>query len=77
MIGATRAHRTVSRGGARPHLWTFDLLAFNSRDLWQQPLVKRQACLQALLERFGCSAISLSEPVEDGVALLGVASNAA
>ena len=36
-----------------------------------------QACLQALLERFGCSAISLSEPVEDGVALLGVASNAA
>ena len=39
--------------------------------------MKRQACLEALLERFGCPAISLSEPFEDGVALLGVASNEA
>jgi bifunctional non-homologous end joining protein LigD len=35
--------------------------------------VKRQACLQALLERFGCPAISLSEPFDDGIALLRVA----
>jgi bifunctional non-homologous end joining protein LigD len=55
------------------HLWAFDLLAFNGRDLRPQPLVKRQARLQALLERFGCPAISLSEPFEDGLALLRVA----
>jgi bifunctional non-homologous end joining protein LigD len=55
------------------HLWAFDLLAFNGRDLRLQPLVKRQACLQALLERFGCPAISLSEAFEDGLALLRVA----
>jgi len=45
------------------HLWAFDLLAFNGRDLRPQPLAKRQACLRALLERFGCPAISLSETV--------------
>src|SRR5215831_19486706 len=38
-----------------------------------QPLVKRQARLQVLLERFGCPAVSLSEPFEDGLALLRVA----
>jgi hypothetical protein len=38
-----------------------------------QPLVKRQECLQVLLERFRCPAISLSEPFEDGMALLRVA----
>jgi len=38
---------------------------------WEtRPLVKRQACLQALLERFDCPAVSLSEPFEDGLALL-------
>ena len=51
------------------HLWAFDLLAFNGRDLRVQPLVKRQARLQTLLERFGCPAVSLSEPL----ALLRVA----
>jgi bifunctional non-homologous end joining protein LigD len=55
------------------HLWAFDLLAFNGRDLRLQPLVKRQACLQAPLERFGHPAISLSETFEDGMALLRVA----
>ena len=35
--------------------------------------MERQACLRALLERFGCPAISLSEPFEDGLALLRVA----
>jgi bifunctional non-homologous end joining protein LigD len=55
------------------HLWAFDLLSFNGCDLRPQPLVRRQACLQALLERFGCAAISLSETFEDGMALLRVA----
>jgi bifunctional non-homologous end joining protein LigD len=35
--------------------------------------MKRQAVLQRLLERFGCPVISLSEPFEDGLALLRVA----
>ena len=35
--------------------------------------MERQACLRALLERFGCPAILLSEPFEDGLALLRVA----
>jgi ATP-dependent DNA ligase len=51
-------------GWTRPntiHLWAFDLLAFNGRDLRPQPLVKRQARLQALLERFGCPAVRPSE----------------
>ena len=55
------------------HLWAFDLLAFNGRDLRLQPLVKRQSVLQGLLERFGCPAVSLSEPFKDGLALLRVA----
>src|SRR5262245_57988036 len=38
-----------------------------------QPLVKRQARLQVLMEHFGCPAVSLSEPFEDGLALLRVA----
>src|SRR5262245_9780008 len=48
-----RLHVRWARPGAIP-LWAFDLLAFNGRDLRQQPLVKRRARLQALLERFGC-----------------------
>jgi ATP-dependent DNA ligase len=55
------------------HLWAFDLLTFNGQDLRSHPLVKRQAVLQRLLERFGCPAISLSEPFEDGLALLRAA----
>jgi len=55
------------------HLWAFDLLAFNGRDLRLLPLVKRQAVLQTLLERFACPAVSLSEPFEDGISLLRVA----
>ena len=60
-------------GPAAIHLWAFDLLVFNGRDLRPQPLVKRQASLQALLERFACPAVSLSEAFEDGQALLRVA----
>jgi len=56
-----RLHVRWTRPGTI-HLWAFDLLAFNGRDLRLQPLVKRQACLQALLDRFGCPAVSLSEP---------------
>ena len=67
-----RLHVRWTRPGAI-HLWAFDLLAFNGHDLRLQPLVKRQACLQALLERFGGPAISLSEPFDDGIALLRVA----
>jgi bifunctional non-homologous end joining protein LigD len=33
-------------------------------------VVKRQAHLQALLERFGCPGVSRSEAFEDGLALL-------
>src|SRR5262249_61123063 len=48
-----RLHVRWTRPGTI-HLWAFDLLAFNGRDLRLRPLVKRQAVLQALLERFGC-----------------------
>ena len=47
--------------------------AFNGRDLRPQPPAKRQERLRALLGRFGCPAVSLSEPFEDGLALLRVA----
>jgi len=69
---ATELRACVGTGWAL-HLWAFDLLAFNDRDLRAQSLVKRPACLQVLLERFGCPAVSLSEPFEDGLALLRVA----
>ena len=55
------------------HFWAFDLLAINGRDWRPYPLVKRQARLQALLERFDCPAVLPSESFEDGLALLRVA----
>jgi bifunctional non-homologous end joining protein LigD len=67
-----RLHVRWARPGAI-RLWAFDLLAHNSRDLRLHPLVKRQARLQVLLERFACPAVSLSEPFDDGLALLHVA----
>jgi bifunctional non-homologous end joining protein LigD len=67
-----RLHVRWTRPGTI-QLWAFDLLAFNGHDLRLQPLVKRQARLQALLERFGSPAVTLSEPFEDGLALLRVA----
>ena len=76
----TRAAHRTSPGStaARPsrdevHLWAFDLLALNGRDWRPYPLVKRQARLQALLERFDCPAVLPSESFEDGLALLRVA----
>jgi bifunctional non-homologous end joining protein LigD len=73
-LNFARLHVRWNRPGAI-HLWAFDLLALNGRDLRPQPLVKRQECLQVLLERFGCPAISLSEPFKDGMALLREAEN--
>ena len=67
-----RLHVRWTRPGTI-RLWAFDLLAFNGRDLRPQPLVKRQARLQVLLERFGCPAVTLSEPFDDGLALLRIA----
>ena len=64
-----RLHVRWTRPGTI-HLWAFDLLAFNGRDLRPQPQAKRQAYLRALLERFGRRAIALSELFEDGLALL-------
>jgi ATP-dependent DNA ligase len=49
------------------HLWAFDLLAFNGRDLVRSLVKGRRAC-RPLLKPFGCPAISLSEPLKDGVA---------
>jgi ATP-dependent DNA ligase len=63
----SRLHVRWTRPGTI-HPWAFDLLAFNGRDLRLQPLVKRQAILQVLMERFGCHAISLSEAFHDGLA---------
>jgi hypothetical protein len=51
----------------------FDLLAINGGGVRAQPLVKCQACLHVLTERFGCPAVSLSKHFDDGPALLRVA----
>jgi ATP dependent DNA ligase domain len=67
-----RLHVRWTRPGAI-HLWAFDLLALNGQDWRLQALVKRQARLQALLERFGCPAVSASETFADGTALLRAA----
>ena len=67
-----RLHVRWTRPGAI-HLWAFDLLALNGQDLCSQALVKRQARLKALLERFGCPAVSASETFADGMALLRAA----
>ena len=67
-----RLHIRWTRPGTL-HLWAFDLLTFKGQDLRLQPLVKRRARLAALLDRFGCPAVSLSESFEDGLALLRVA----
>jgi ATP-dependent DNA ligase len=67
-----RLHVRWTRPGTI-HLWAFDLLGLNEQDWRPQPLVKRQARLQALLERFGCPAIRPSETFMDGLALLRAA----
>jgi bifunctional non-homologous end joining protein LigD len=44
--------RWVKQPTMAVHLWAFDLLVFNGRDLRPQPFAKRKACLQVLMERF-------------------------
>jgi len=58
---------------AELHVWAFDLLALDGKDLRKLPLERRQARLQALLRRFACPTVLASESINDGQALLGVA----
>jgi bifunctional non-homologous end joining protein LigD len=58
---------------AELHVWAFDLLAMNRKDLRKWSLEARQARLQALMSRFDCPAVLASEPFKDGQALLEVA----
>jgi bifunctional non-homologous end joining protein LigD len=58
---------------AELHVWTFDLLALNRRDLRKWSLEARQTRLQALVNRFDCPVLLHSEAFDDGEALLRVA----
>jgi bifunctional non-homologous end joining protein LigD len=58
---------------AELHVWAFDLLALDGKDLRKLPLERRQARLQALVRRFGCPVLLHSEAFSDGLALLQVA----
>jgi ATP-dependent DNA ligase len=62
-------HRRTAAPGML-HLWAFDLLALHGRDWWPYSLEKRQARLQALLERFDCPAVLPSKTYDDAPALL-------
>ena len=55
------------------HVWAFDLLALDGKDLRKLPLERRQARLQALLRRFACPTVLASEAFADSQALLEVA----
>jgi bifunctional non-homologous end joining protein LigD len=46
-------------------LWAFDLLHLNGKDLLDQPLVKRRAKLQALIERHDHPTILFSSAFDD------------
>ena len=48
-------------------------LELNGKDWRPQPLVKRQARLDALLARFDCPAVLMSKSFDDGAALLRIA----
>jgi bifunctional non-homologous end joining protein LigD len=58
---------------AELHLWAFDLLALNGKDLRKLPLERRHGRLQALVRRFNCPVPLHSEAFDDGQALLRVA----
>jgi bifunctional non-homologous end joining protein LigD len=60
---------------AQLHIWTFDLLAVNGKDLRKWSLEARQGRLQILLSRFACPVLLASEAFNDGEALLRVAEN--
>ena len=55
------------------HVWAFDLLALDGKDLRKLPLERRQARLRALVRRFDCPVLLHSEAFDDGQALLRVA----
>lgn len=55
------------------HIWAFDLLALNSKDLRRWSLEARQGRLQALVSRFDCPVLLHSEAFNDGQSLLRVA----
>ena len=58
---------------AELHVWAFDLLALDGKDLRKLPLETRQRRLQVLLKRFACPTVLASEAFADGQALLEVA----
>ena len=57
------------------HVWVFDLLALDGKDLPNWSLERRQARLQAIVSRFACPTVVAAEAFSDGQALLEVASN--
>jgi bifunctional non-homologous end joining protein LigD len=58
---------------AELHVWAFDLLALNRKDLRKWSLEARRGRLQALVIRFRCPVLLHSEAFDDGEALLRVA----
>jgi bifunctional non-homologous end joining protein LigD len=62
-----------SRQPAALHIWAFDLLALDGKDLRKWSLEARQRRLQALVSRFACPVLLASEAFNDGDALLRVA----
>ena len=58
---------------AELHVWAFDLLALDGKDLRKLPLEARQRRLRALVRRFDCPVLLHSEAFDDGQALLQVA----
>jgi bifunctional non-homologous end joining protein LigD len=58
---------------AELHVWAFDLLAMNGKDLRKWSLEAHQARLQAVVSRFECPVVLASESFTDGQALLSVA----
>jgi bifunctional non-homologous end joining protein LigD len=58
---------------AELHVWAFDLLALNRKDLRKWSLEARQGRLQTLVSRFDSPVLLHSEAFDDGEALLRVA----
>jgi bifunctional non-homologous end joining protein LigD len=67
-----KLHRRSAEAGDL-HLWVFDVLALNGKDVRAQPLLKRKDRLEGLLARFDCPTVRVSEVFEDGIKLLGAA----
>src|SRR5215467_2559052 len=58
---------------AELHVWAFDLLALNRKDLRKWSLEARQGRLQTVVSRFDSPVLLHSEAFDDGEALLRVA----